>query len=93
MKIPIAKTPTDTIRKEMVNRVVDPHVNQWANWFVHSVEMEQTYRDHVEDAPKYTHSCNRYFRPCSFVPYCASDNDEKSRIIEEMETDEWSPLH
>lgn len=92
MKIPIAKNPVETVRKEMVNRTRDPFVEQWANWFVHSVIIDQTYKDHIEAAPKYTHSCNRYFRPCSFVPYCASDADEKRQIIEEMETDEWSPL-
>jgi hypothetical protein len=92
MKIPIAKNPMETIRKEMVNRVVDPYINQWANWYVHSVMIDQTYKDCIEDAPKYTHSCNRYFRPCSFIPYCTADADEKRQIVEEMETDEWSPI-
>tara|TARA_B100000131_G_C18027863_1_gene577167 strand:- start:139 stop:1107 length:969 start_codon:yes stop_codon:yes gene_type:complete len=92
MKVPIAKTPSDTIRKEMVNRSYDPFITQWANWFVHSVEIDKTYKDHIEDAPKYTHSCNRYFRPCSFVPYCVADTDEKKQILDEMEIDEWSPL-
>lgn len=92
MKVPIAKNPSDTIRKEMVNRSYDPFILQWANWFVHSVEMDQLYIDHIEQAPKYTHSCNRYFRPCSFVPYCTADTDEKSQIVTEMEIDEWSPL-
>jgi hypothetical protein len=40
----------------------------------------------------FTHSCNRYFRPCSLIPFCASDREEQERIIAEMVTDEWSPL-
>ena len=92
MKVPVAKNPSDTIRKEMVNRSYDPFILQWANWFVHSVNMDATYRDHIEDAPKYTHSCNRYFRPCSFVPYCVADTAEQKQIYAEMEIDEWAPL-
>jgi hypothetical protein len=44
-------------------------------------------------APKYTHSCNRYFRPCSLIPFCYGDDDEQRAIMEEMVTDEWSPLN
>jgi hypothetical protein len=66
---------------------------KWAGWFATSVLMEQEYRDHVVDAPMYTHSCNRYFRSCSFLPFCASDSvEEKESIIKEMVVDEWDVL-
>jgi len=93
MKIPIAKNPMETIRRETVNRKTDPHVLQWAKWFIHSVEMDSLYREALDDAPRYTHSCNRYFRACSFVPYCMADKEERQQILKEMITDEWSPLH
>ena len=93
MKIPIAKNPMDTIRKETVNRAQDPFFNKWAEWFIHTAEMDQTYKDDIFSAPMYTTACNRYFRPCSFVPLCVADAEEKALILEEMVIDEWSPLH
>ena len=93
MRIPIGKVPAEGIRKEYVPRSTLMYA-KWANWFVTSVNTEREYYDSVIDAPMYTHSCNRYFRSCSFLPLCASDSvEEKLDIIEEMETDEWSPLH
>ena len=92
MRIPIGKNPNEGIRKEQVNR--KPIMfEKWAGWFATSVLMEQEYRDHVVDAPMYTHSCNRYFRSCSFLPFCASDSvEEKESIIKEMGVDEWDVL-
>lgn len=93
MRIPIGKIPAEGIRREYVPR--KPLLfEKWANWFVTSALMEQQWRDNVSDAPMYTHSCNRYFRSCSFLPFCAADSvEEKEQIIEEMQDDEWSPLH
>ena len=92
MRIPIGKVPAEGIRKEYVPR--SPLMfEKWANWFVTSINTDQQYRDSVVDAPMYTHSCNRYFRSCSFLPFCVADSvEEKEHIMSEMETDEWSPL-
>jgi hypothetical protein len=65
----------------------------WFNWFRHTVDIYDTHFDDPIHAPRYTHSCNRYFRPCSMIPYCASPDDEKQEIFDEMRHDEWSPLH
>tara|TARA_R100001594_G_scaffold149616_1_gene207968 strand:- start:642 stop:1754 length:1113 start_codon:yes stop_codon:yes gene_type:complete len=93
MRIPIGKVPAEGIRKELVPRS-SILFEKWANWFVTSVETEQQWRNNVVDAPMYTHSCNRYFRSCSFLPFCAAESvNEKKQIIEEMDIDEWSPLH
>ena len=92
MRIPIGRIPSEGIRREYVPRS-ELLFEKWANWFVTSVRMEEQWRDNVVDAPMYTHSCNRYFRSCSFLPFCAADSvDEKERIIEEMEDDEWNVL-
>ena len=93
MRIPIGRVPAEGIRKEKVprNQVL---FEKWANWFITTINVEQQWKDNVLNAPMYTNSCNRYFRSCSFLPLCASDNfEEKEAILEELETDEWSPLH
>lgn len=92
MRIPIGKIPAEGIRREYVPR--SPLMfEKWANWFVTSIEMDQMWHDDIPSAPMYTHSCNRYFNTCSFLPFCAADSrEEKEHILEEMEIDEWSPL-
>ena len=92
MKIPLGKVVSDGIRKEAVNRS-QTMFSKWVEWLIHTVEIDERYRDQPLDAPMYTHSCNRYFRPCSFVPLCAEDDrEQKELILEEMTHDEWSPL-
>ena len=68
------------------------HIKRWLDWLVHTVKMTMAYTGDPFNAPKYTHSCNRYFRPCSLIPFCYGDDAEQQRIITEMEHDEWSPL-
>jgi hypothetical protein len=68
------------------------HINRWVEWLVHTITLERAYRDDPIGAPKYTHSCNRYFRPCPLIPFCYADDDEQRQILQEMVTDEWSPL-
>lgn len=69
------------------------HFEHWFSWFLHTVELEQQYRDDPIHAPRYTHSCNRYFRPCSMIPFCDSDEEEQTRILDEMYHMPWSPLN
>ncbi len=93
MRIPIGKIPAEGIRKELVPRN-QYMFERWANWFVTSVKTEQQWADDVLNAPMYTHSCNRYFSTCQFLPFCAAlDAEEKLEIIEEMELDEWDVLN
>ena len=92
-RIPVGKIPHESIRKEMVPRN-ELLFEKWANWFVTTVEINEKWNKKVAEAPMYTHSCNRYFSTCEFLPFCASDSyKEKEQILEEMEHDEWSPLH
>jgi len=93
MRIPIGKVPAEGIRREYVPR--SPLMfEKWANWFVTTVSMIDQYKDNVLDAPMYTHSCNRYFHSCSFLPLCACDTvEDKQQIIDEMEHDEWDVLN
>jgi len=43
-------------------------------------------------APMFTHSCNRYFRPCSLLDLCSSEKGDQIVMWEQMEIDaEMSP--
>jgi hypothetical protein len=39
----------------------DYHYVQWAKWLEHTVRLTREYADDPINAPKFTHSCNRYF--------------------------------
>ena len=49
---------------------------EWAQWVLHVALTTEPYLGSPENAPKFTHSCNRYFRPCPLIPYCDSEVDE-----------------
>jgi hypothetical protein len=65
---------------------------RWLQWLEYTTGIYNTYKRNPMTAPKHTHSCNRYFRPCSMIPFCASDEQEQRDILEQMVTEEWSPL-
>ena len=46
-------------------------ISHWGNWVYNQVEIFETYKDDWESAERRTHSCNRYFRPCALIPFCA----------------------
>ena len=71
----------------------DYHFERWAHWLNNTVAMYELYADNPYEAPQYTHSCNRYYRPCSLIPFCDNNSDEQHAAIDEMITVEWSPLH
>ena len=70
----------------------DYHKERWLSWVYYTVRQYYRYKDDLSNAPKFSHSCNRYFRPCSLIPYCYGTDSEQRQMIEEMEVSEWSPL-
>lgn len=68
-------------------------LSEWLQWLLHTVQLHEQYKDRPLEAPQYTHSCNRYFRPCQFIPLCATEPEERAIMFEQMNVDEWSPLH
>lgn len=89
--VPLPKQAANGFAWEYVTR--EPYqTKNWFDWFYHTVTQSDQYVSDPLSAPQYSHSCNRFFRPCSLIPLCASDHDEQQRILTEMEHDEWSPL-
>jgi hypothetical protein len=64
----------------------------WARWLRFVVEqLYQPYRGDVELAPRFTHSCTRYFRPCALIPFCHDTQEGRALQLEEMVNVEPSP--
>lgn len=91
LAIPQPKSTDNGFIREWVTR--QPFMfADWYNWFWCTTRIIETYKDHVLDAPKYTHSCNRYFSVCQFLSICASDHEEAVQALKELEYVPWSPL-
>lgn len=92
LQIPLPRTNMEGgFKRNPVTRY--PHMfERWFKWFWHTVQLAEQFPDPVT-APRYTHSCNRYFRPCSFIPFCSSEDEDARQMMEEMVVEEWSPLH
>ena len=49
------------------------------------------FKDDYEHAPRRTHSCNRYFRPCALIDFCADTVDGRAQQYSEMVQIDPSP--
>jgi hypothetical protein len=65
---------------EPVMRTIES-IDHWFTWVREMVETYERYQDDYEHATRYTHSCNRYFRPCSLLPFCADHKGAEGRRI------------
>lgn len=91
-QLPLPKLYVDGIRYEPCYRD-EHHIRNWLDWFFYTVSQAKQWKNNPQRAPKFTHSCSRYFRPCSFIPFCHSDEQEMEHTLSQMVDDEWSPLH
>lgn len=57
--------------------------------FTHRLATE--YEGNFINAPMFTHSCNRYFRPCGFIDLCGGDEEDQKLIYAGMEKTPLSP--
>ena len=69
------------------------HFKSWFHWFLTTALLGEQFKADPINAPRYTHSCSRYFRPCSLLPFCDSEEEEQKLMLSEMPENEWSPLH
>lgn len=65
---------------------------RWCEWFFHSVRAYEEYVARPTEAPRYSHSCNRFFSACEFIPWCSSTREDQLMYLEDMRQEEWSPL-
>lgn len=88
--------PRRSIYEGIVREPVTRYPHQIEAWLWWQYDMVVNYYHRFKNNPyqatRFTHSCNRYFRPCSFIPFCVADRDEQELIVSEMEHNHWSPL-
>lgn len=67
-------------------------VTEWAKWAYSAWSLWDQYKDQPFEAPMYTHSCYRYFRPCGFVPICDLAEDDPPVTLNELTDSAWHPM-
>lgn len=90
-QIPLPRDIYNGVLFEPLTRGVSDRI-RWVEWFFDSIAAYERYFDKPTSAPRYSHSCNRFFSACEFIPFCASAREEQDSILEDMRIDEWSPL-
>lgn len=91
LQIPQPKSFSDGIAWEPVYRNTSDF-QRWYEWVLYSIDIYKSYILRPTEAPRFTHSCNRYFHACQFIPYCSMERTEQADLIEQMQVEEWSPL-
>lgn len=89
--VPVKQNGDPVAIIEPIERTGDM-IQNWANWLRHTVKLYEQYENDFENAPMYTHSCNRYFRPCSLLAFCAdSPAGRREAFYNEMVPADLSP--
>ena len=65
-------------------RKTQEDVLHWGNWMRRQVEIFEEYQVDWEHAERRTHSCNRYFRPCALIPFCADSSSGRREQWDQM---------
>ncbi|MCI0557503.1 MAG: hypothetical protein MN733_03330 [Nitrososphaera sp.] len=61
------------------------------DWAIYSKNVLERYKDDWENAPRFAHSCDRYFRPCSLIPFCCDTPEGRIEQFNEMVQADMSP--
>lgn len=70
----------------------EPHqIKDWVRSLFFAKEIVDRYGDNPLEAPQFTHSCNRYFRACSFVEMCGASAEDRVDIYENLVEAPLSP--
>jgi hypothetical protein len=91
VQIPLPKDIFTGTSFELCTRTLSDK-ERWCEWLFHSVHMYDLWLHMPEMAPRYSHSCNRFFHSCMFIPYCSLPRDEQTQALADMSVNEWSPL-
>lgn len=66
-------------------------IEHWASWLRSTAQQYETFKEDFEHAPRFTHSCNRYFRPCSLLPFCVDTPEGRQEQYSQMQDADKSP--
>lgn len=69
----------------------DEQFADWLRTLWFTQELCERYEGDYLNAPMFTHSCNRYFRPCGFIDLCAGSVEDQKLMYSSMERTPYTP--
>lgn len=66
-------------------------IQHWAAWVRFMADLYESHVNDYEHAPRFTHSCNRYFRPCALLSFCADTPTGRRMQWDQMVPADRSP--
>ena len=84
--IPVRKT-TVSVQHFNVDRT-EQSVFDFLRTALFAMDQINAYKDNPVIAPMFTHSCNRYFRPCALLDLCTAEVSDQYVMLEQMKIDE-----
>lgn len=90
-QIPLPRDMFNGVVFEPQSRTLSDRI-RWCEWFFEGIATYERFIESPTHAPRYPHSCNRFFSACQFIPFCASTREEQVEALEQMRIEEWSPL-
>lgn len=82
MPIPCGRKQVTTMQP--FKRESDRYVAHLFQWAITALEWHFGFKDTPLDAPRFTHSCRRFFRTCSMMPICAAPRNVQEEEIQQM---------
>jgi hypothetical protein len=99
--VPITRTKVIGIKIKQTRSVEDftqfveerdeEKINDWYKTLLYTHDLATAYSGRSLDAPMFTHSCNRYFRPCGLIDLCSGSHEDQKLIYASMETTPLTP--
>lgn len=91
VQIPVPRDVFNGVAFEPQSRTTSDRI-RWCEWFFRTIGEVEAYSADVTLAPRYTHSCNRFFSACQFIPFCSLERADQRQELSSMREDRWSPL-
>lgn len=81
-----------TTTLEPVVRTSQDHATELFEWVWGAVRIHLLFGNNPLAAPRYTHSCGRYFSSCAMLPLCAAKHDEREQVLDSLYSADQSHL-
>jgi len=90
-QIPVPRDVFNGVAFEPQTRTESDRI-RWCEWFFRTIGTYEEFIADVTLAPRFTHSCNRFFSSCEFIPFCSLERSEQRLELDNMRESRWSPL-
>ena len=90
-QIPVPRDVFNGVAFEPQTRTESDRV-RWCEWLFRTISVYEEFIADVTLAPRFTHSCNRFFSSCEFIPFCSLERSEQRLELDNMRESRWSPL-